>query len=182
MTHNNFNNNGFGISLEKCSFNKIINNEISNTNCSFKIRNSKNNNISNNNMTNNNLGISLKFFSRNNTIYHNNFIDNTENAFDECINSWDDGKYGNFWSDYEEKYPNAKKKRKEGIWDTPYDIPGGLNKDNRPLIKPWPKTFQYFNDGQKIESDNEVKKITKSMSESVPEDNVIKKNFIKLLG
>lgn len=75
-----------------------------------------------------------------NIIYHNNFEYNMWSAIDGGNNIWDDGKYGNYWSDYKDKYPNAKKKPQEGIWDTPYEIDGGSNKDNRPLIKPWPKS------------------------------------------
>ncbi|MCK5636368.1 MAG: hypothetical protein KAH91_03025, partial [Thermoplasmatales archaeon] len=65
---------------------------------------------------------------------------NYENAYDECNNIWNDSKYGNYWSDYKEKYPNARKKPFKGIWDTPYDIEGGSNSDGCPLIEQWPKS------------------------------------------
>ncbi len=104
-----------------------------------------NNVISGNNIVENNYGIyiivsDLYGYSNDSLICYNNLINNTQNAYDECNNSWDDGKYGNYWSDYEEKYPEAKKKPFKGIWDTPYEINGGNNKDNYPLINQWPKT------------------------------------------
>ena len=99
------------------------------------------NTIINNTITNNGCGIYIDKYSHNNSIYHNNLVNNTESAYDECDNIWDDGKYGNFWSDYEERYPNTKPKLfKPWMWNTPYEIPGGSNKDNCPLIKQWPNT------------------------------------------
>ena len=117
----------------------ISNNTISSNILGVEIWESINNTILRNIISNNYYGINLKDLSLNNLIYHNNIINNTKNALDECDNNtWDDGKYGNFWSDYKEKYPKARKKPFKGIWDTPYEIPGGDNKDNCPLIKQWP--------------------------------------------
>jgi len=104
-----------------------------------------NNVISSNNIVENNYGIyitvsSLYGYSNDSLICYNNLINNTQNAYDKCNNSWDDGKYGNYWSDYEEKYPDAKKKTFRGIWDTPYEIEGGDNIDSCPLINQWPKS------------------------------------------
>jgi parallel beta-helix repeat protein len=110
------------------------------------VENSNNNSIIENNISYNEYGgIETEDDSSDNIIYHNNFIYNNYNANDKGDNIWDDGKYGNYWSDYEQKYPNAKKKPQEGIWDTPYEIPGGDNQDNCPLIKPWPKTKSKHN-------------------------------------
>jgi parallel beta-helix repeat protein len=78
------------------------------------------------------------FGSNNNIIYLNNIINNSNNSYDECNNTWDNGEFGNFWDDYREKYPFARKMRLKGIWNTPYEIPGGENKDMFPLIKQWP--------------------------------------------
>jgi parallel beta-helix repeat protein len=70
-------------------------------------------------------GIIIDDSCNNNIIYNNNFIDNIENAYDEGNNKWNKpfpiG--GNYWYDYEEKYPDAKKIF--GFWVTPYVIPGG---------------------------------------------------------
>jgi len=40
---------------------------------------------------------------------------------------------GNYWSDYEEKYPDAEEIDTTGIWDTPYCI--DRDKDNYPLME-----------------------------------------------
>ena len=66
--------------------------------------------IINNNISKNKVGICLKNSCIKNEIFQNNFLNNSKNAYDECNNIWIDSKYGNFWSDYEEKYPDAKKK------------------------------------------------------------------------
>jgi parallel beta-helix repeat protein len=75
-------------------------------------------------------------------IHHNNFVDNGENARSEwtgdAANSWDDGSEGNYWSDYEEKYPDAQEIDGTGVWDTPYEIPyESGEKDNYPRVEPF---------------------------------------------
>ncbi|MCK4364459.1 MAG: right-handed parallel beta-helix repeat-containing protein [Thermoplasmatales archaeon] len=131
-----------GIHLYDSSNNTITGNNISNNDYGIGLAYFSNNNIiTGNTITwNNKNGIQLVGFSKYNIIYHNNFINNTRNANDEYNNTWDDGKYGNYWSDYEERYPDAKKKPFKGIWDTPYEIPGGDNKDMCPLIEQWPNS------------------------------------------
>jgi len=52
-------------------------------------------------------------------------------------NFWDDGVEGNYWSDYEEKYPNATEIDGTGIWNTPYVI-DEYNQDNYPLVPEFP--------------------------------------------
>jgi parallel beta-helix repeat protein len=82
-------------------------------------------------------------YSNNNIIYHNNFINNYEyfNNFDDGDNIWDDGKYGNYWGDYEDRYPYASRSLlKPWMWNIPYKIWGGNNQDNCPLIEQWPKS------------------------------------------
>ena len=129
------------IILVNCDNIKIQNQKISNTDVGIKLWKTNNCLISGNTITsNNNYGIFLTESSNKNIIYHNNFINNYENAYDECNNIWNDSKYGNYWSDYKEKYPNARKKPFKGIWDTPYDIEGGSNNDSCPLIEQWPKS------------------------------------------
>jgi len=82
-----------------------------------------------------NKGYGLSFFrcSNDNHIYHNNFLYNYQNAYDECLNIWN-SEYpfgGNYWSDYD-----GIDKDKDRIGDVPYEIPGGANRDNYPLIMP----------------------------------------------
>lgn len=69
--------------------------------------------------------------STNNTIYANNFIYNTKQAFDSsgCNNSWDNDGVGNYWDDYTGVDSDG-----DNIGDTPYLIDGGYNQDNYPLI------------------------------------------------
>jgi len=137
-------NNQYGIAFSSSNTNVIKNNEIeSNNGYGINLVKSKENEVTSNNISGNTLGIGI--FSTDtfgNDIYHNNFLNNDDNAYDssDIGNNWDDGAYGNYWSDYRDKYPNAKKLRQEGIWDTPYQIQGRDNKDNRPLIKQWPKS------------------------------------------
>ena len=113
------------------------------------------NNVSNNGYNDVSDGIFLGRDSLNNNVYLNNIIDNAENACSLNLPSiWNspepitytykDGTYtnylGNYWSDYEEKYPDAKDKDGNGIWDTPYEIPGEAGaKDKYPLVRPYGK-------------------------------------------
>lgn len=132
-----------GISISKSNNNIVYDNIIvSSHHDGICIGESSNNSIIGNNISYCGFyGIILGSDVTNNVICHNNLIYNRESAKDDGNNSWDDGKYGNFWSDYKEWHPDAKKKIREGIWDTPYEISGGDNKDMRPLIQQWPKSF-----------------------------------------
>jgi parallel beta-helix repeat protein len=66
-----------------------------------------------------------------NMIYHNDFQNNGQNAFDPSSNTWDNGypDAGNFWYDYTGEDNNG-----DDVGDTPYPIPGGDNVDNYPLM------------------------------------------------
>jgi parallel beta-helix repeat protein len=82
-------------------------------------------------------GISF-FYSSNNLVYNNSFINNTHQAtsfWSSTNNTWDNGKIGNFWSDYKTKYPNASEMNSTGIGDTPYVIEAD-NVDHYPLLLP----------------------------------------------
>ncbi len=93
--------------------------------------------IFNNTVMNNHYGIYL-YASSDNTIYHNNFMGNENQAREEGVNQWDDGfpSGGNYWSDYREIYPEASEIDDSGIWNTPYAIPGTGNQDTYPLMHP----------------------------------------------
>jgi len=97
-----------------------------------------NNTITNNNISNNDIwGVQISE-SNNNLIYHNIFFENEIQAHDEGDNQWDRGeKGGNYWSDYENRYPKANESIYTGVWDTPYEIlPEDDNEDGYPLISP----------------------------------------------
>ena len=145
ITGNTISNNEYCIGLyADCENNTVTGNTISNNYVGISVGPGDYNNyntISGNNISYNDFGIHLGDYSNNNVIYHNNFIINyISNAIDKGNNIWDDGEYGNYWSDYQKKYPDAKKKTFKGIWDTPYEIEGGDNKDNFPLINQYPKS------------------------------------------
>ena len=83
-----------------------------------------------------------------NMIFHNNFFNNSENANVEhkypnkvtglvngtAIVSWDNGTVGNYWSDYQLKYPNATEIDASGIGNMPYVIDKN-NIDYYPLMQ-----------------------------------------------
>jgi len=112
------------------------------------------NNITENTITENNLfGIWLSEKSSNNSIYHNNIINNTQNAYDEGGNIWDDGypSGGNYWDDYDGIDNNWGENQNingsDGIGDTPYNIFGEDNQDRYPLIEPYGMTKLTFSMG-----------------------------------
>ena len=144
VLYNKIINNVNGIVFINSSFNYILENDISNNSQHgiwFWPWPCENNKILGNKIVNNSDGIAVVDTIYNNSFYYNNFIDNTNNTFVNGDNIWDDGKYGNYWSDYKDRYPKARKKPFKGIWDTPYEIPGeGNNNDNCPLINQWPNS------------------------------------------
>jgi parallel beta-helix repeat protein len=76
-------------------------------------------------------------FSSENTLHHNNLINNTNyNAYDKsqncCTNQWDSGSAGNYYSDYTGIDNNT-----DGIGDAHHPIPGGVSIDRFPLMQPW---------------------------------------------
>jgi len=141
ISNNISGNNYDGIYFNSHSNDNIILNNviISNNGTGIRLYKSNcNNTISGNNISENNYnGMYICDSSCNNTISGNNFFDNI--AYDRCNNTWDNGLKGNYWDDYKEKYPDARKKWLRNIWDTPYDIPGGDNQDRYPLIRPYSK-------------------------------------------
>jgi hypothetical protein len=98
-----------------------------------------NTNIHNNNVMRNGLGIKiLNNVGSGNKVYYNNFVDNNQNALVEenvtDVFSWDNEYVGNYWSDYQSKYPNATEVDTSGIGDTPYAI-NENNLDYYPLMQ-----------------------------------------------
>lgn len=112
-------NNVVGISIYEGSNNNIVSgNEIkSSGKYGVFVYSSNDNKIYNNNIQKNKFGF-YGDSAKTNHIYSNNFIDNNDQAYDNSgMNSWDEGKSGNYWS------PNK-------------GILGGKNaKDNFPLSR-----------------------------------------------
>ena len=121
----------YGIQLVSSSNNTLSSNTVSNTTyCGIRLYSSSNNNtLIGNTASNNDYGIDLDFSSIN-ILYHNNLVDNTiYNANDTSGNNqWDSGTEGNYYSDY-----TGTDSNRDGIGDTPYNIPGGSSVDRYPL-------------------------------------------------
>ncbi len=140
----NITNNEYGIHLTDSSrHNTISASNITNNNYGITLEYSSVNTILQNDITDNDYGISLHFSSDNNHIHHNNFVNNTQSALDECNNRWDDDypSGGNYWEDYTGNDSfwgvNQNIPGSDGIGDTPYDIGGDGNQDRYPLMNPW---------------------------------------------
>lgn len=103
------------------------------------IYDSTNNVILRNLMGDNDCGVWISLSSHN-IFSSNNFVNNTMQVKVEdpsfaqynSVNSWDDGKAGNYWSDYRGKYSQATEVAAD-IWDTQYIIDEN-NADHYPLI------------------------------------------------
>jgi nitrous oxidase accessory protein len=123
-------------------------------------RGCNNTEVYNNNIMRNEVGVFLNNFvfvsfsniGSGNKVYYNNLIENAQNAFvehtypynissiDNAIGNgtdvvlWDNGYIGNYWSDYQLKYPNATEVDASGIGNTPYVIDAN-NTDHYPLMR-----------------------------------------------
>jgi parallel beta-helix repeat protein len=101
--------------------------------------------ISENTVAYNEFGIIISQ-SNNNSVYHNNLINNTNQASDDSYNKWDNDYPlgGNYWSDYSGvdnfKGPNQDIPGSDGIGDTNYSIDSD-SVDNYPLMQPYPSIF-----------------------------------------
>jgi parallel beta-helix repeat protein len=143
--------NGNGIKFWYDTSNNIVSeNYIAKNNLGILIDSSFDNSIIGNMITENNgWGMRLTGSQNNNMIYHNSFVNNyVEEGLQVSIpgqwpletlpgrgNVWDNGKEGNYWSDYLTRYPNATDNDGSGIGDTPFYI-NEYNSDRYPLMNP----------------------------------------------
>jgi len=139
-------NDGNGIYLDSSNNSIITKNTASSNNGNGIYLDSSNNSIiaKNSASSNNGNGIALSS-SSSNTIYHNNFINNIKQAYDNTGTNYWNTEYptgGNYWSNYNEidnnhgPYQNIS--GPDGIGDTPYqNILGGSGaQDKYPLMAP----------------------------------------------
>ncbi|MFW6110755.1 MAG: right-handed parallel beta-helix repeat-containing protein [Thermoproteota archaeon] len=146
----------FGLAISRSPHNTIHRNLLTNNSKGIWLTHSPNNKIFQNNLTHNQHGLDLSSSSHNliyaniiahneigvvltsinpvnNTLWHNDFLNDTEHAFDDAYQSdisWDNGIEGNYWDNY-----NGTDHNGDGIGDTSYVIDEN-NKDNYPLMEP----------------------------------------------
>jgi multiple sugar transport system substrate-binding protein len=134
---------GIAVIITDTSEVTIINFVITNWDQGMLIVNSSDCKIYGNIFQENNIAINLTETSIINTIYWNNFIDNSVQVITETsMNIWDndypDG--GNYWSTHISEDlcsgPNQNEPGSDGIFDTQYTIVGN-NIDRYPLVKPF---------------------------------------------
>ena len=122
--------------------NTIVNNTVYSNNDGVYLYRSINNTFADNSLVNNFRG--MRFLEAgSNWIYHNNIIDNTEQANDDGFSvQWDDGypSGGNYWSDYTGvdffNGPNQDIPGSDWMGDTPYVIDFD-SEDRYPLVSPF---------------------------------------------
>lgn len=132
ISGNTVTDNIYGIRLFSSSGNMISGNTVSN-NFYYGIHlyaESYKNIFSGNTISDNGNGVYLSSSCDNNTLYHNNFVNNTYQIDGEVGESiWDNGAEGNYWSDYEGEDLDGN-----GIGET---LLPHLGADYYPLMEPW---------------------------------------------
>jgi parallel beta-helix repeat protein len=147
VSDNNVSGNTVGIAL-RYSYNTLSGNFITGNGIGISSNFSSGNMVLGNTINENLEGIVLAYCG-NNTIYHNNFVNNSRQVtlYGSSSNSWNDSypSGGNYWSDYsgvdERCGPNQDVPGTDRIGDTPYVIDAN-NRDNYPLISIWTETTE----------------------------------------
>jgi len=120
-----FDNEHSGINFHIGNNNYVNGNKLSGHERGIELFGSNNNFIRNNTMFHNEIGFNIETLaiSSENTIFDNNFIENEKQAVNRGDNSFysETESIGNYWSDYEDRYPDAEKVADGDIWDTPYE-------------------------------------------------------------
>jgi parallel beta-helix repeat protein len=133
---------GIEIAASNCT---VFDNIITNCKGGCALAWGGNHTITNNTISENYYGIYI-VYSVDNRIFHNRFLKNTNQTYSTgATNIWDNGfpSGGNYWSDYEDRYPNASEIDGSDIWNTPYDIfsTTAQQQDNYPLIPEFSSLF-----------------------------------------
>jgi parallel beta-helix repeat protein len=143
VSGNNIAENDFGIYLYYSKNESIIDNAITNNDNGVWLSSSTGVCIAENDIENNTICGIASESSFNNTIYHNNIVDNTcQHTTYDSVNLWDNGypSGGNYWSDYvgmdEKAGADQNEPGSDTIGDAPYEV-DAINKDRYPLMKPW---------------------------------------------
>ncbi|OPX79022.1 MAG: hypothetical protein A4E45_00982 [Methanosaeta sp. PtaB.Bin039] len=68
-----------------------------------------------------------------NTLYLNRLVGNSENAWDDGSNRWNNETVGNHHSDYDEPAEGCRDRNRDGVCDSPLQISGGHSEDLWPL-------------------------------------------------
>lgn len=125
--------NDVGLDLRWSNNNTMsINSLVSINWLSIYLASSNNNTFVENTVKNGNYGIKA-LQSNGNVFYHNNFINNKEQVYQEASSSkWDNGHEGNYWSDYQGEDLN-----KDGVGDT---LLPHLGLDYHPLVNVFDRT------------------------------------------
>jgi parallel beta-helix repeat protein len=143
ISNNNIENNYRGVGLGS-SYSVLFGNSIQSNSESGIFLAGSQNIIAANNFSSNKYGVYVTLqltAPSGNKLYHNNFVDNNYNAYDNSsalIEYWDNGSQsgGNYWSDYQSRYPMASQVGSSGNENTPYMI-NSNNSDNYPLTAPF---------------------------------------------
>jgi len=192
ITGNEFSNNNYSIYLNTSFDNTITNNSFSNGEYGIYFSEWSNNNvIAGNTISNHEYGVYIDFLSSGNRFYHNNFIDNVNQAYDNrSDNYWDDSypSGGNYWSDFDEpgegafddyNGPDQDVPGYDGIVDNGTIGGGGKNpyvidsdsRDNYPLMEPR-KNFMFLYEGWNlicipfIHTDTDISSVLSSINGS----------------
>jgi hypothetical protein len=138
------NNKNYGIAIDNTINTCIYGNNISGNSKGLGLGDiCRNPQIYNNYIAQNNIGVSFYSIVKERIatgyeFYSNDFVANNKTVeIPQSLDSgsWDNGTMGNYWSDYQSKYPFAIEIDDSGIGNTPYVIDQN-NTDNFPLIKP----------------------------------------------
>jgi parallel beta-helix repeat protein len=142
-------NSGEGITFIYTNMSSVFSNKLEHNAMGLLLTLTETIDVYNNTVSENDVGIFVDYLwiTWPMKIYHNNFIENTDQATvmgdPRLPSSWDDGypSGGNFWSDYsgvdncsgpdQDICPDP-----DGIGDTPYEVPW-YELDNYPLMKPF---------------------------------------------